>query len=244
VDVSVIPSGNSLILTTANGTALVDGQRSFPLSTQLDASGLHHIYSQGSDITATIVSGQLGGMLQARDQQIPAILSQLDTLAAGFANAVNSVQTNGYDLNGNPSTGNNLFTPPPSASGAAASLSLALTDPSLLAASSDGSTGSNGNAEILYALRNQAVINGQSPADYYSSVIFNVGNTAANASASQSASDLVLQQLNDQRSSISGVSLDEEAANLMRFQQAYAASAQVISSINSMMQTAINMKNS
>jgi flagellar hook-associated protein 1 FlgK len=55
---------------------------------------------------------------------------------------------------------------------------------------------------------------------------------------------LVLQQLNDQRASISGVSLDQEAANLVRYQQAYSASAQVISAINSMMQTVINMKTS
>ena len=73
---------------------------------------------------------------------------------------------------------------------------------------------------------------------------FNVGNTASNASAEQSASNLVLRQLNDQRSSVSGVSLDEEAANLMRYQQAYAASAQVVSTINSMLETVINMKSS
>ena len=60
----------------------------------------------------------------------------------------------------------------------------------------------------------------------------------------QDASNLVLQQLNDQRAAVSGVSLDEEAANLMRYQQAYAASAQVISAISQMMQVVINMKNS
>jgi flagellar hook-associated protein 1 FlgK len=53
-----------------------------------------------------------------------------------------------------------------------------------------------------------------------------------------------LQQLNDQRSSVSGVSLDEEAANVLRFQQAYAASAQVITTINTMMEDVINMKTS
>ncbi len=245
VDVSVIPSDNTLTLTTASGTALVTGQQSFTLATQLDSSGTQHIFAQGSDITSTLVSGQLGGLLAARDRQIPAIESQLDTLAAGLANAVNTVQTNGYDLNGNASTGKVLFTAPPaSGNGAAASMSVAVTDPALIAASSDGTAGSNGNAEILYALRNQAVIDGQNPTAYYSSIVFNVGNAAADANAEQSASSLVLQQLNDQRSSVSGVSLDQEAANLMRYQQAYSASAQVITTINSMMQTIINMKNS
>jgi len=242
VDVSVIPTDNTLTLTTANGTPLVAGQQSFQLSTQPDPSGAQHIYAQGRDITSSLTSGQLGGLLQARDQQIPAIQTQLDTLAAGLANAVNGVQTAGYDLNGR--LGANLFTPPPaSASGAAATLSVAITDPSKIAASSDGTVGNNGNADAMYALSTQPLIQGQSPTGYYSTVVFNVGNASANANAEQSASGLVLQQLNDQRSSISGVSLDQEAANIMRFQQAYSASAQVISTINSMMQTVINMKN-
>lgn len=241
IDVSVVPTDNTITLTTANGTALVAGQQSFALSTQMDSSGVHHIFAHGKDITSTIVSGQLGGLIQARDQQIPGIQTQLDTLAAGFANAVNGVQTTGYDSNG--SAGVNLFNAPP-ASGAASTLSVAITDPALVAASSDGTRGSNGNIEAMYALRNQAVINGQSPTDYYSGIVFNVGNAASNANAEQSASSLVLQQLNDQRSSVSGVSLDEEAANLMRYQQAYAASAQVVSTINSMLETVINMKSS
>jgi flagellar hook-associated protein 1 FlgK len=201
------------------------------------------VYSSGADITSQIHSGQLGGTLQARDQQIPAIQTQLDTLAAGLANAVNTVQVGGFDLNG--SAGTNLFNPPPAGgAGAASSLSVALTNPALLAASSDGTPGSNGNAEAMYALSTQAVVNGQNPSDNYSNIVFNVGNATANASAEQSASSLVLQQLNDQRASVSGVSLDEEAANMVRYQNAYTASAQVITAINAMMQTTINMKTS
>jgi len=243
VDISVIPSNNSVTLTTASGVALVAGQSSYQLSTHLDASGVQHIFAQGSDITAKIVSGQLGGLLQARDQQIPGIQSQLDALASAVATAVNGVQTAGYDLNGD--AGTNLFTPPPaSGAGAASALTVAISDPSLIAASSDGTVGNNANAEALYALRNQAVVQGQSPTDFYSGIVFNVGNTASDTNANQSASALVLQQLNSQRASISGVSLDEEAANTMQYQQAYAASAQVISAINTMMQDVINMKTS
>jgi flagellar hook-associated protein 1 len=240
VDVSVIQSNNTLTLTTANGTALVSGQQSFQLSTEPDSSGMQQIFSQGTNITSTIVSGQLGGELQARDQQIPAIQSQLDTLASDLANSINSVQTAGYDLNGN--VGTDLFNPPPaSGTGAAASLSVAITDPSLIAASSDGTQGSNGNAQVMYALSSQSIISGQTPTNYYSSIVFNVGNASSNANAEQSASNLVLQQLNDQRSSVSGVSLDQEAANLIQYQQAYAASAQVVTTINDMMYAVINM---
>jgi len=240
VDVSVIPADNSLTLTTANGAPLVTGQQNFQLTTQTNSQGLHDIYSEGNDITSQITSGQLGGTIEARDQEIPAIQTQLDTLAAGLANSVNGVQVAGFDLNGN--AGTDLFNPPPASGvGAAASLSVAITDPSLIAASSDGSPGSNGNAEALYALSNQAVIDGQSPTDYYSNIVFNVGTDVSNASAQQTASAAVLQQLNDQRASVSGVSLDEEAANMVQYQDAYEASAQVITTINDMMYAVIQM---
>ena len=240
VDVSVIPADNTLTLTTANGTPLVTGQQSFQLQTQITPAGLHDVYSQGNDITSQITSGQLGGTIQARDQEIPAIQGQLDTLAAGLANAVNTVQAGGFDLNGN--AGTNLFNPPPAGvTGAAAGLSVAITDPSLIAASSDGSPGSNGNADAMYALNNQPIIAGQSPTNYYSGVVFNVGNDTASASAEQTASTSILQQLNDQRSAISGVSLDEEAANMVQYQDAYQASAQVITTINDMMYAVVNM---
>lgn len=241
VDVSVIPtSGDTITITTGNGAPLVTGQTSFQLQTQPTSTGAEDIYSEGNDITSQITSGQLGGTLQARDQEIPAIQTQLDTLASGIATAVNGVQAAGFDLNG--VAGTNLFNPPPTGGvGAAASLSVAITDPALIAASSDGTSGSNGNAQAMYALSGQPIISGQDPSDYYSGIVFNVGNDVSSANAEQTASGLVLQQLNDQQSSISGVSLDEEAANMVQYQDAYSASAQVITTINDMMYTVVNM---
>jgi flagellar hook-associated protein 1 FlgK len=243
IDVSVIPSDNSLILTTANGAPLVVGQKSFQLQTgpKPNSVGLHEVFSQGNDITAFITSGQLGGTLAARDQQVPAIQTQLDTLASSFATNVNAVQTAGYDLNGNLATLQPLFNTP-ALTGAAASLSVAITQPSQIAAASNNTAGSNGNAESMYALASQGIINGQTPTGYYSSIVFNVGNDVSNASAEQTASTQVLQQLHDQRASISGVSLDQEAANLVQYQNAYAASAQIITAINTIMLDVINMK--
>jgi flagellar hook-associated protein 1 FlgK len=240
VDVSVIPTDNTLTLTTANGAPLVSGQESFQLQTQTNSAGFHEVYSQGNNITNSLTSGQLGGTIEARDQQVPAIENQLDTLAAGLANSVNAVQVGGFDLNGN--AGTDLFNPPPaSGAGTAATLAVAITDPSLIAASSDGTAGSNGNVQAMYALDDQPIVAGQNPSDYYSGIVFNVGNATANAQAEQTASGLVLQQLNDQVASVSGVSLDEEAANMVQYQDAYSASAQVVTTINDMMYTTIQM---
>lgn len=240
IDVSTIRSDNGLTLTTSNGTALVTGGQSFALGTQINASGMHDVYAQGVNITGKLTSGELVGLLQARDQRIPTLLSSLDTLAAGLANALNTANKTGFDLNGAP--GGDLFVPPPlSGQGAAVNLAVQITDPALIAASSDGSAGSNGNVAVLSAVHDQPVAGGQTPTDYYSNIVFGVGNDVSNGSAELSASQLILRQLQDQRGSISGVSLDEEATSMVQFQRAFDAAAHVVTSIDQMLQTVINM---
>jgi len=239
IDVSVINNGTSITLTTKQGAALVVGNQSFDLSTALDpASGVQHIYSQGTDITGDISGGQLGGFLQARDQTLPAMQTQLDSLAGGLVQALNSAHAKGFDLNGN--AGGNLFSPV-SGAGAAASMAVAITDPTLLAASSDGTTGSNGNLANLSAVANQAVSNGMTPTGAYANLVFQVGSAVSDGNTELDASNTMLQQLQQQQASVSGVSLDEEASNLLLYQRAYQAAAQAISTVDQMLQTAIHM---
>lgn len=239
IDVSAIQSDNGLTLTTANGTALVVGGQNFALSTQINAAGLHDVYAQGKDITATLTSGELAGVLQVRDQKIPDVLAKLDTLAAGLATALNTAHQAGFDLNGDP--GGNLFAPPPAGPGAAASMAVQITDPALIAASSDGAPGSNGNVAVLSAVHDQPVAAGQTPTDFYSNLVFAVGNDVSSGSAELDSSQLILTQLQDQRGSISGVSLDEEAANMVQYQRAFEAAARVVTTINELLATVINM---
>src|SRR5262249_7288354 len=126
VDVSTIQGDDGLTLTTANGNALVVGGQSFDLTETANSSGLQEVISQGTDITGAIKSGDRAGVLQARDQAIPSLLTSLDTLAAGLANALNAANQSGFDLSGN--QGGNLFVAPP-ASGqeAASAMSVAIT---------------------------------------------------------------------------------------------------------------------
>ena len=125
--------------------------------------------------------------------------------------------------------------------GAAATLTIAITDPALIAASSDGSTGSNGNLAALSAVATTPLANGQTPIDSYSSIVFKIGNDTSNTSADANSSNLILQQLQDQRGSISGVSLDEEAANLIQYQSAYQAAARVVSAVDALLSDAVNL---
>ncbi len=244
VDVSTVDAGNgSLTLTTSSGLPLVVGNQSFQLSTKADAvTGLDHIIAGGTDITSTIAGGQLAGQLQIRDQEIPSLQTSLDTLAFNLANAVNTQNRAGVDLNG--VAGGNIFAPPTQLQGAAANLSLATTDPAKIAASAGpppGNVGDNTNANAMLALQGQTIVNGQTPIDYYSNLVFKIGNDIAGANTEQNSGSQVLLQLKNLQGGISGVDLNEEAANLIRFQRAYQASAQVTSVINTLLQTTIDM---
>lgn len=246
IDISEITAGDgSVSVTTSNGSLLVSGNVSSDLTTQINnATGMNDIYSNGTDITSSISGGQLQGLINARDNAIPSASSSLDNLAAGLISAVNNQQTAGYDVNGNP--GVDFFTPfvPSTAgsnAGAAATMSVALTNPDQVAASGTGSSGDNSNALAMANLQNTAIAGGQTAGNYYSNLIDQVGNEVSNATSQQEAVNLVLQQLSNQQSAVSGVSLDEEATNLVLYQRAYEASARVISVVDELTSDTIDM---
>lgn len=247
IDTAVIYNNDGTVsVTTTNGALLVSGNQSDALTTQINTStGMHDVYALGTDISSQISGGELAGYINARDSSIPSAQSSIDNLAAGLISAVNQQQTAGYDLNG--SQGVNFFTPftPSTAgsnAGAAATMSVAITSPDQVAASSSATTtGDNSNATAMANLQDAQVVSGQTAGDYYSNLIDQIGNQVSDASSEQEAVGLVLQQLDNQQSSISGVSLDEEATNLIQYQQAYEASARVISTIDELNQTTLDM---
>jgi len=239
IDVFVTDTPDGLTLTTVHGEPLVVAGQAYSLDTSLGADANVKVSVNGTDLTADLQGGELGGLLRARDLDIASIQAKVDRFAYQFATAVNEIHRNGFDLNGN--AGGDLFTVGATQAGAASSIELAITDPNAVAASSDGSAGDNANLLKLVALQNSQIVDGKTPADAYSGMVFQVGGAIANAKADQQAGEVVLNQLNDLRGSVSGVSLDEEAANLIRFQQAYDASARVIATINELLETAVNL---
>lgn len=111
----------------------------------------------------------------------------------------------------------------------------------LAAASSTGGASNNENAQKLLDLQTASVINGKSTlTQAYASLVANVGNktnTLETTSATQSA---VVTQLTNQQQSVSGVNLDEEYANLTRYQQYYMANAQVLQTASTIFQSLIS----
>jgi flagellar hook-associated protein 1 FlgK len=160
------------------------------------------------------------------------ILGALDDVANQLRTQVNSQNAAGYDLNGN--AGGAIFT----GTGAAdlAVSSSVLSNPSLIAAGNGSGVLDGSNALAMAKLQNAA---GITPA--FQTMVANLGQTVSTAASTQTTQDQVTQQLQTQRNSVSGVSIDEEMTNLISFQQAYSASARFISTISSMYSTLTNI---
>jgi flagellar hook-associated protein 1 FlgK len=238
--INVSQSSSGEVITTGNGSPLVIGSQSFSLQTTTGTDGLQQVLdSNGNNITSSIQGGQLGGAIQVRDQVIPGFLNSLNTLGSQFATAFNAAQAKGYDSNGN--VGQNFFTVPAGTAGAAAGISVALTSPSQIAISSDGSAGSNGNVANLSAALTNALPSGQTPANAYANIVFQVGNATSNAGADSTAIGQNILQLTNQQSAVSGVSIDEETTNLIRYQTAYEAAARIVSTIQALSTVTLDM---
>jgi flagellar hook-associated protein 1 FlgK len=238
--VAVTQTDNGETLTTGNGTPLVVGSQSFALQTTNGSNGTQQVLDQnGANITSSLTTGDLGGTIQMRDQIIPGLLNQLNTLANQFAGAINAAQAKGFNQSG--TAGQDFFNIPATVAGSAASIGVAITDPTQIATSSDGSAGSNGNVANLMAVQTTALPGGQTPVDAYANLVYQVGSLTSNANAESGATTASLLQLNDQLSSVSGVSIDEESTNLITFQTAYEAAARVVSTVQALFSVTLAM---
>ncbi len=239
-NVSVTKTNNGETITTGSGTPLVEGNQSFSLQTATGTGGLEEVLdSNGNNITSSITGGTLGGSLNIANQVIPGFLTQLNTLASQFVTAFNAAQAAGTDSNGN--AGAAFFTGTSNLSNAAAGIGVALTSGSQVAISSGGSAGGNGNVANLSAALTTALPSGQSAAGAYASIVFNVGTAASNASTQSTAIGDNLTQLNNRQGSLSAVNVDEETANLLRYQTAYEAASRIVSTVQVLSNAALNM---
>ena len=198
-------------------------------------------------------------------------MDSLNSLASEFATAVNTVQTGGryIDSSVNPKElSDNLSNPiPPSAgtdndpedffidsdsSGTITAGNIAVNavisdDPYQISAASLTSglteTGDGSNALLMSQVRNQglAILGGATTQGYITNVTGRLGTQSKNIQDNYDIKSNILQQITQKRESLIGVSLDEELADLVRFQRSYEASAKVMQTISQTLTTIINM---
>ena len=227
----------------SGGTPLVVGGNQYALDAATTPQGAAILNSNGQDITSQIDSGQLGGLLDARNNTLASIIGTststgtLNQFAETLADTINGILTTG-STSSDPNTavaGSPLFTYNP----AAAASTFAVTGITVdQLAPVDAQGNSNGNANALAALGNSnatlAQLGGMTLLGYFGQIAANAGRANQTATQNQSTQQQVLAQAKSLRDQASGVNLDEEAANVMQFQRAYQAVAEVLTVLNTL----------
>jgi flagellar hook-associated protein 1 FlgK len=193
----------------------------------------------GQDVPIT--GGELGSALELYNTTIPGYMTQLDDLANALIARVNAVHAAGYGLGNPPRTGINFFTGS-GASGIAINSQIS-SDINNIAASSTGAPGDNRNALALFGISTEQIMgnNTLTLAQYYGNFVSNLGAAVSSAEGSGRGAELVLAQLTMQRESVSGVSLDEEMTNMIKFQRSFEAAARIVQTTDELIRTILNM---
>ena len=113
-------------------------------------------------------------------------------------------------------------------------------NPALLAVSSDGTKGNNDTALKLASLEDSDIIDGQSLSGFYRNMISTLGVEGNRNSQLLKTNDTIKRELEARQEQNSGVSIDEESINIIKYQQAYQASAKIISTVDQLLNLVIN----
>lgn len=246
IDVDYFEDGEGFIhVMVGEGKPLVDNVNSWQLETQTNVTtGLQDLFwvdSAGAsqNITSEIDGGNLKGHLEVRDRYIPDYRGRLDDLANEIITQVNGLHTAGYGADG-VSTGNDFFS---GTDARTISVHTDIQNDSGLIAAAQGinSTGDARNAAAIAGLQEAATMSGNSFQSFYASLVSDVGSHAQEGNVYFNYQSSMLSQMESYREEVSGVSLDEEMVNLVKFQNAYNASAKMISTVDELLQTLIGM---
>lgn len=199
-----------------------------------------------ADVTHAIRGGKIGALLEVRDQTLSTILERLDDLAVMLTDSVNAIHAEGYNRNG--LKGTLFFKPIEHKKGSAEYMQLSDAVSSdannIAAAAIPDSPGDNRIAVAISQLQNMRIMgDGKSTVDdFYNSIVSDVGIVANRNRQNMNQQKDITMQLGKIREQISGVSIDEETANLMQFQHAFGASAKVIQVADECLETVLNLR--
>jgi flagellar hook-associated protein 1 FlgK len=177
-----------------------------------------------------------------QNNMIPQYLDYINHCAIALAQSVNELHRSGFDLNQN--TGMDFFAIADmnNAAGSIAVSSAIASNTNRIACSSTIS-GDGDNATKIASIQYELLMNSQTSTlnGYLATVVGQIGRQVANARTDSDRQTAVMNQLNNQRESVSGVSIDEEMINLIKYQMAYTAAGKLCVTVNEMLDTLMEL---
>ncbi len=232
-----------LTVMTADGKLLVEKGVSYELTAEKTGTdNFYHVYWKGTslysvDITDGVGGGILKGLVDLRDTQLVGFIDGMNDLAQSLMTEVNTVHATGYNPGG--TTGVNFFENMTQDYAANIDLSDEIkTDVNYIAVTSSASNMSNNDIALAIANLGSAdvTIGGTTTTyvTYTASIASTIGNLSQNAQDLSEYHQNLMDLVSNQRESVSGVSIDEEMSNLIKFQYAYQAAARLINTADTL----------
>ena len=241
---TVDDSSGAVDVFLANGQGLVEDNQNYDLAVRTDPSNSNYndvvFNNSEQSLDSIITGGQIGAALDIRDNIVPGYMASLNNMANTFVNTVNAQHALGYDSYGN--SGGSFFV---DSSGGAASMQVSsaiIADPGKIAASATVNNDGD-NAQSIANIENSLVMSGNTATlgGFYSSLVGKIGQDSQNADSVSDRQDTILSQLQNQRDSVSGVSLEEEMMNLIQYQMGYNAAGKLSATVSEMMDTLMSL---
>ncbi|EMF0716575.1 flagellar hook-associated protein FlgK [Citrobacter freundii] len=233
VQVNIDDEGNYNV-TLQNGQPLVSGQESSTIELETNADGTQSMSLTFAGTTSTMntdTGGSLGALFDYQNEVLTPLSGSINSMAEQFADAVNKQLSEGYDLNGNP--GEPLFIYDENSAEGPLEVNPDITADELAFSSSPDESGNSDNLQALINISTEPMeiegLGSVTVGEACSSIISNIGIYSQQNQTEATAAANVYSEAQNQQSSVSGVSMDEEAVNLITYQQIYEANLKVIS---------------
>ena len=230
--------GNLIVST--QGMQLVNGSDAYELEVEAGDPGKFNdtLKHSRTDTELEPTNGKVAAWLEMRDNKLNAenkdsVVAELNDLAKNMVEEFNEQHRKGYNIDTPPDNGLNFFEPYDGTSVQSAIEQLDLTSDiknlntglEKIAAGLEEAIGNGENADKLSDIFNQT---GDNIESNFRKIVTSVGAESSRAQQMNNNQEVVLKQLNTLDRSVSGVSLDEEMANLIKYQQSYAAASKYI----------------
>jgi len=208
--------------------------------TTQNGSGQLQIQLKNSGHVLDINNGEIAGLLEMNNSVLPGYKNKLDDLARGLAAAVNKIHREGENLDG--VSGMDFFASDIKGMADFKVNQSIIDDPSLIATKHPGeAVGSGSVASAIADLQSSSIFNEGTAHEYYQSLLTQLGDKVQEADFNENSQKMIIDQLKNQRDAVTGVSMDEEMTQMVQYQQAYSAAAKMITTVDQMMNTVIQM---
>lgn len=229
VSITVQETPDRMAMVYVGSFPLVDGTTSSAIEQPLVGGPVWGIGGFPVDL-----SGELAAIQEAKTLTLPDIQAKLDALAEQLMTTVNTQHAQGLDLDGNP--GADFFV-----GSSAADLQLSTTlQPRGIAAGTTAAPADNRNALELAKMGKAVLPSGETVDGMLVELAAQLGTSAKSTDQMANVLAASLSGIEDQRASLTGVSMDEELSDLIRYQRAYEASARVLTIADEILDNIIN----